>query len=159
MATANLSTLDLADLTVNVNEGVAAVVDGGVSESLLLRSSGEVRLLAQARSPYKKVPRRDGGFGMVPTSGSDFVLTESEIPQLRSLARDVKAKLTAARDNNGAELPWDIEFGFEKGELRLFQIRPLVRYREARVIDALSSLETNATAARPVSLDQPLTNE
>jgi hypothetical protein len=159
MATANLSTLDLADLTVNVSEGVAAVVDGGVSESLLLRADGTVRLLAQARAPYKKVPRRDGGFGMTAVSGSDFVLTETEIPQLRSLAREVKTKLTPARDNNGAELPWDIEFGFEKGELRLFQIRPLVRYREARVIDALSSLESNATTARPVSLDMPLTNE
>ena len=36
MATANLATLDLSGITVNVNEGVAAVVDGGVSESLLL---------------------------------------------------------------------------------------------------------------------------
>jgi hypothetical protein len=47
MATANLATLDLSGITVNVNEGVAAVVDGGVSESLLLEPDGKVRLLAQ----------------------------------------------------------------------------------------------------------------
>ncbi|MBI4889011.1 MAG: hypothetical protein HY821_00210 [Acidobacteria bacterium] len=155
MATANLSTLELNDLTVNVNEGVAAVVDGGVSESLLLEGSGQVRLLAQARAAYKKVPLPKGGFARVPTSGSDWVLSQDEIGQLRALAKDVKAKLKSARDDRGAELPWDIEFGFEKGELRLFQIRPLVRYREALTLEALASLESEPTPRRAL-LDRPL---
>lgn len=156
MATANLATLDMKDLTVNVNEGVAAVVDGGVSESLLLEAGGKVRLLAQARAPYKKVPLPKGGFARVPTSGSDFVLEEAEIAQLRGLARDVQSKLKTATDDHGAALPWDIEFGFEKGELRLFQIRPLVRYREAKTLDALGSLESGGSHAKPVRLDRPV---
>ncbi len=155
MATANLSTLDLNDLTVNVNEGVAAVVDGGVSESLLITASGEIRLLAQARAAYRKVPQPKGGFTFLPTSGSDFVLSQNEIQQLRALSTDVKAKLKSARDDRGEELPWDIEFGFEKGELRLFQIRPLVRYREAQTLEALASLESKVTP-RKVQLDRPL---
>ena len=156
MGTANLSTLDLSEITVNVNEGVAAVVDGGVSESLLLRANGSVRLLAQARSAYKKVPLRTGGFSMAPTSASDVVLRDSEILRLRRLAIEVKSKLKSARDDRGEELPWDIEFGFEDGELRLFQIRPLVRYREARILEALGSLEAPPAANRPVQLDSPL---
>jgi phosphoenolpyruvate synthase/pyruvate phosphate dikinase len=156
MATANLSTLDMNDLTVNVNEGVAAVVDGGVSESLLLEANGKVRLLAQARSEYRKVPLPKGGFTKEPASGSDYVLTEAEIARLRRLSGEVKAKLKTAKDDGGADLPWDIEFGFEDGELRLFQIRPLVRYREARTLEALGSLEAAPRAVRAVALDEPV---
>ena len=50
MATANLATLDLSGITVNVNEGVAAVVDGGVSESLLLEADGRIKLLGAGAS-------------------------------------------------------------------------------------------------------------
>jgi len=48
IGTMNLETGDTGDVTVNVAEGTSAVVDGGVAESLLLRPSGEVRLLQQA---------------------------------------------------------------------------------------------------------------
>ena len=155
MATANLATLDLSGITVNVNEGVAAVVDGGVSESLLLEGDGKVKLLAQARAPYRKLASPGGGFVEKPTSGSDRVLTDDEILQLRQLARDVKAKFPPQFDQNQSQLPWDIEFGFENGYLRLFQIRPLVRYREARIVEALAALDGPQSSARQVVLDQP----
>jgi hypothetical protein len=154
MATANLATLDLSDITVNVNEGVAAVVDGGVSESLLLEGNGKVELLAQARAAYRKVASPSGGFVEKPTTGSDAVLTDAEILQLRGLARDVKAKFPPQFDQSGARLPWDIEFGFENGDLRLFQIRPLVRYREAKTLQALGTLEGPRSTAQMVSLDR-----
>jgi hypothetical protein len=159
MATANLTNLSFADLTVNVNEGVAAVVDGGVSESLLLQGDGGVRLLAQARAEYRKMPLPKGGYAMVATSGSDSILSSDEITQLRGLAKDVNSKLKAAKDGQGADLPWDIEFGFEKGELRLFQIRPLVRYRETKTLDALGALEGKADAKRVVELSGGLENQ
>jgi hypothetical protein len=155
MATANLATLALSDITVNVNEGVAAVVDGGVSESLLLEGNGKVELLAQARAAYRKVASPSGGFVEKPTTGSDSVLTDAEISQLRGLARDVKAKFPPQFDQSGGTLPWDIEFGFESGDLRLFQIRPLVRYREAKILEALGTLEGPQSTAQLVSLDRP----
>jgi len=154
MATANLATLDLSGTTVNVNEGVAAVVDGGVSESLLLAADGKVRLLAQARAAYRKLASPGGGFVEKPTSGSDWILSDSEISQLRQLVRDVKAKFPPQFDQSGVTLPWDIEFGFENGELRLFQIRPLVRYREARILEALGALDGPQSAAQLVPLDR-----
>ena len=147
--------MDLSGITVNVNEGVAAVVDGGVSESLLLEADGKVKLLAQARAPYRKLASPGGGFVEKPTSGSDWILNDAEISQLRQLARDVKAKFPPQFDQSRAPLPWDIEFGFENGDLRLFQIRPLVRYREAKVLEALATLDGPQSTTHVVPLDRP----
>lgn len=155
MATADLTTLDPSGITVNMNEGVAAVVDGGVSESLLLQANGAVRLLAQARSAYRKLALPTGGFQEIPTSGSDWVLSDAEVGQLRKLASDVKARFPV-QDPSAAGLPWDIECGFEAGQLRLFQIRPLVRYREAQILEALGSLDTPTRMTSFVQLDKPL---
>jgi hypothetical protein len=156
IATMNLETGAPGDITVNVSEGVSAVVDGGVAESLLLRRDGSVRLLEQARSPYKKVVVPSGGMANRPTSGSDYVLTEDEIRQVRRLVAEVDARYPKVYNEAGRALPWDIEFGFEKGELRLFQIRPLVRSQQDRTLEALSRLETGKPLAAAVRLDEPL---
>ena len=55
---------------------------------------------------------------------------------------------------SGEKLPWDIEFGFEQGRLRLFQIRPLVRYRELASLESLGALEAAKPALTAVSLDE-----
>jgi hypothetical protein len=43
-------------------------------------------------------------------------------------------------------LPWDIEFGFERGQLRLFQIRPLVRFQDMKTLEALASLDNGGSS-------------
>lgn len=153
IATANLETLDLSEMTVNTSEGVAAVVDGGVAESLLIRKNGEVKLLAQARAPYRRLLSERGGFLNLPTTGSDYVLSDAEVAQVRQLAEDVRAKFPAEKDAQGNPLPWDIEFGFAKGDLWLFQIRPLSRYRETKTLEALASIESRSGSPRRVRLD------
>lgn len=153
IATANLETLDLSELTVNTNEGVAAVVDGGVAESLLLRKDGGVRLLAQAQAPYRRLLSERGGFIMKPTTGSEYVLTDPEIAEIRKLADEVRRKFPPEKDSEGNVLPWDIEFGFAKGDLWLFQIRPLSRYRESRTLEKLAAIEGPRSADRMVDLD------
>ena len=154
LVTVNLETLDRSEITVNVNEGVAAVVDGGTAESLLLRADGSVKLLAQARAPYRRIALPTGGFDEIATTGSDSVLQPDEIRQLRALVAKVEAEYPKALDADGATLPWDIEFGFEKGQLRLFQIRPLVRFRERATLERLAQLEgPPPAAAPPVNLD------
>ncbi|MCL4796140.1 MAG: hypothetical protein KJZ84_16385 [Bryobacteraceae bacterium] len=156
LVTVNLETLNREEITVNVNEGVAAVVDGGTAESLLLRPDGSVKLRAQARSPYRRVALPSGGFDVVATTGADSVLQPDEIRQLRELAAQVEAEYPKARDANGETLPWDIEFGFENGQLRLFQIRPLVRFRERATLERLARLEgPPPAAAATVNLDAP----
>jgi hypothetical protein len=134
---------------------VSAVVDGGVAESLLLKPNGEVRLLEQARNPSRRVSLAGGGSEMRPTSGSDYVLQEDEIRQLRAMVAEVDARYPKARTDAGQTLPWDIEFGFEKGQLRLFQIRPLVRSKEGRVLEALGGV-TAVAGGTAVKLDEKI---
>jgi rifampicin phosphotransferase len=153
IATVNLETGE-GDITVNVSEGVSAVVDGGVAESLLLKTDGTVRLLEQARGTYRKRLRPGGGFINLPVSREDTVLLPDEIRQLRDMVAEVKRKYPPAKTDKGEILPWDIEFGFVKGQLRLFQIRPLVRYQEVRTLEALSRLDAGAGSTSVVRLDE-----
>ena len=69
IATVNLDTGE-DDITVNVSEGVSAVVDGGIAESLLLKPDGTVRLLEQARGTYRKALKTGGDFENVPGIGA-----------------------------------------------------------------------------------------
>ena len=151
IATVNLETGNTDEITVNVNEGVSAVVDGGVAESLLLQPAGGVRLLHQARASYRKQCSLSGGFENLPPLGGDYVLEPGEITQLRALVAEVAQKYTPARSASGQPLPWDIEFGFEKGDLRLFQIRPLVRYQQLQTLEALAKIEAEE-ATRPMTI-------
>jgi hypothetical protein len=80
-------------------------------------------------------------------------LTPDEIHQLREMTAEVRRRYPPAHSARGDVLPWDIEFGFERGQLRLFQIRPLARYREEETLEALSRLDTSQKASRNVRLD------
>jgi hypothetical protein len=151
IGTVNLETGDPNEITVNANEGVSAVVDGGIAESLLLKPDGSVHLLHQARASYRKQCSLSGGFENLPTQGGDYLLLPDEITQIRQLVAEVKAKYTPARSASGGPLPWDIEFGFEKGELRLFQIRPLVRYQQMQTLEALAKIEAEE-AIQPMTI-------
>ena len=89
IATVNLETGE-DDITVNVSEGVSAVVDGGIAESLLLKPDGTVRLLEQARGTYRKMLKPTGGFENVPVKGGDYLLHAGRDPP-------------ASRDGGGRE--------------------------------------------------------
>ncbi len=153
IATVNLETGNQDESTVNASEGVGAVVDGGVAESILLLPSGQVKLLQQARGRYKKVLKPSGGLQNLPVSGEDAVLTPKEIEQIRRLVASVKARYPAVKTAAGEVMPWDIEFGFEKGQLRLFQIRPLVRYRQIQTLELFTRLDQQAGSVKSVRLD------
>lgn len=156
IATLNLETGARDETTVNVSEGASAVVDGGVAESLLLLPDGGVRLLQQARAAYRRVVKPTGGFVNLPPLKEDYLLSQDEIAQLRSMVAEVKKKYPPVKAAAAGELPWDIEFGFEKGMLRLFQIRPLVRFQEVALLQQLSSLE-GRPAAGMVRVDAVVT--
>jgi hypothetical protein len=142
-------------VTVNASEGVSAVVDGGVAESLLLGPDGSQRLLQQCRATYRKVCRADGGFENIPAVGADVLLTPGDVAQLRAVVAEVNRKYPPALSASGSKLPWDIEFGFEGGKLWLFQIRPLARFQEMETLDSLAKLE-GAVGRQPVKIQAPL---
>ncbi len=156
IATVNLETWNTRESTVNTSEGVSAVVDGGVAESLLLLPDGGVKLLQEARGPFRRQLAPGGGFVNVPVSGDDTVLKPEDIACVRKLVEEVKAKYPAARTERGDLLPWDIEFGFENGNLRLFQIRPLVRSQEYKMLELLASIDGAGDRNGSVRLDEGL---
>jgi hypothetical protein len=92
----------------------------------------------------------------LPVSGNDTLLEPDEIRQLREMVAEVKRKYPPVKTEKGDLLPWDIEFGFMKGRLRLFQIRPLVRYQGVKTLEALGRLDTVANPNSLVHLDDPL---
>ena len=155
IATVNLESGARDETTVNVSEGTSAVVDGGVAESLLLLPNGTEKLLQQARVTYRRVVQPTGGFANLPPLKNDFLLDAAEIAQLRAMIAEVQKKYPPVKGAVAGELPWDIEFGFEKGVLRLFQIRLLVRYQEVAVLQQLSRLEGRGSTTK-VKLDAAL---
>ncbi|MGQ0656879.1 MAG: PEP/pyruvate-binding domain-containing protein [Chromatiales bacterium] len=157
MVTSDVDTGDPNTLSVAVNEGVGGAVDGQAAESLRIdRNTGEVKLLAQATAPYRRVLPAQGGIEKVPVSGDEAVLKDNEIAQLIELVRDLPARFPAITDAEGMPAPADIEFGFLNGRLQLFQIRPFLESTRARSSDYLRSLDsTNPGALQTtVRLDQ-----
>jgi len=156
LVTTNLETGARDGWTVAVSEGVGGVVEGGAAETLVLAPGGGVRFLSQAHAPYKKVLRMQppGGVRTVPVSGDDTLLSAEEIRQLREMVETVERRYPPAHDRNGRRLPWDIEFGFVKGQLRLFQIRPLVENRRWEAAEAFRALDRGLAASSRIALDE-----
>ena len=56
-------------------------------------------------------------------------------------AQKINKSFKASKDQAGKPQPWDIEFGFAKGQLWLFQSRPFIGNEELRNIPALAALD------------------
>lgn len=142
-------------LTVATAWGVGGAVDGEAAEMVVLQPDGMQVPVREAKAPYRRRPRPSGGLEWVPAS-SGPVLTPDECAQLRDLAREIERAMRPVPGPDGTTLPWDIEFGFEDGKLRLFQIRPLVERGSARgdlVVRAL--VRRSAVGNAPVEMDRP----
>jgi hypothetical protein len=124
-------------LTVATSWGVGGAVDGDAAETVILEADGGTTLIGEAKAPYRRRLQPGGGVEWVPAP-SGRVLTDSEQEALRELAAEVAARLEPVVDTAGQPLPWDIELGFVKGSLQLFQIRPLIE-RGATVADRVIS--------------------
>jgi hypothetical protein len=142
MVTVDLDTRREGSLSIAVNEGIGGAVAGQAAEELRVdQATGRVRLLAEASAPTKRRLRPDGGLATVPASGSERVLEPPEIDQLVEFARELPDRMPALQGEHGRTLPADVEFGFVKGKLALFQIRPLVDSPVARRNAFLASLD------------------
>jgi len=158
MVTADVDSGDRRWLTIVASEGVGGAVDGQSAEELRVnRSSGEVRLLAQASDPLRSNLAAAGGVERVAAAGSESLLAEGEIEQLRALADDVEQYFPSLRREAGAPLAADIEYGFVKGRLVLFQLRPFVENRAAAKNRVLLEMDRQAEAGMrnvQISLDE-----
>jgi hypothetical protein len=120
-----------------------------------LTPDGGARLLSSPRSSTRKLIRRPPAEGLVvlPSTHRDPLLGEAEIEDLRSLAASVAEKIPASGSSSVERaLPWDIEFGFFRGQAWLLQIRPLRTARLAATHPMLVALD-RSVAAPAVSVD------
>jgi len=132
LVTSDIDNGDRGLLSIAANEGVGGAVEGQFAEEIRVRrDNGAVQLYAQASAPLQAVLNPAGGVDTVAVSGRQYTLTQAEIVQLRKLADDVDQRFPLPRNQSGAAAVADIEFGFRRGELALFQIRPFVESRRA----------------------------
>jgi len=158
MVTRDIDTGDADWISVAVNEGVGGAVDGQASESLRInKQTGEVKMLTQATDPWRRVIDPAGGMGKELVTRMDAVLHPDEVKQLIILANDLPGRYPSIVDAAGKPAPADIEFGFLKGNLRLFQIRPFLESASARSNTYLNALdEKRATVGGDsVNLTEP----
>lgn len=113
-------------LGIATSEGGGAMEGQAAEELRVRRDDGAVRLFAQASAPLRAEPLPEGSVGRRPASGRDTVLSPAEIERLRTFADDMERRFPLPDIGAGQRTPADIEFGFRKRRLALFQIRPFV---------------------------------
>ncbi len=156
LVTADIETGEQGKMLIATSEGVGGAVDGTPAETLLWSPDG-IELQRIFRSPYRKMLKAGGGSEMLPSTGKDHVLEPAELKALVAATQRIEKILKPAIDPAGKPRPWDIEYGFSKGKLWLFQVRPFVGNEELKNIPALASLDASVKPVRgKVSLDDRL---
>ena len=110
-------------------------------------------VLAQAAAPLRRQIVAEGGIRELPVSGNDMVLKPAEIASLIEFSRELPTRFPAIVDAAGQAAPADVEFGFQQGALRLFQIRPFLDNARTRGLGYLQALDANRAAASAVAVD------
>ncbi len=140
-------------VTVATNHGVGGAVAGQAAETWVLSLDGhDKRLLADATAPRMRLLDTTGGLRERPVPASGKVLTHDERRQLLALASTLPARFPQY-DGTGRETAADVEFGFRRGKLTLFQIRPYVRNRRARRMKRLVDMDTPLRAIADKQID------
>ena len=156
LVTAGPEGVDATKMLIATSEGVGGAVDGTPAETLVWSPDG-VELVTMFKSPYRRLLVKGGGSEIVPSTGSETVLTEAEIAVLVETASLIRDRFAASLDPQGRARPWDVEFGFADGELWLFQARPFIGNDSLANIPALAAYDPPRTdGGQLVSLDQPV---
>ncbi|WP_167632421.1 PEP/pyruvate-binding domain-containing protein [Mariprofundus ferrooxydans] len=154
LVTEDVDTGDRNWLSVAVSEGVGGAVAGQAAEEIRVeRATGRVRLLAQASAPWRVKLLENGGVEKVAASGREQLLTAAETEQLRELSADVVRYFPLPRDEAGAPMAADIEFGFRHGHLALFQLRPFIESPRARQSEALIAMDRQLPGVAGIKVD------
>ncbi len=140
LVTGNIYDGDAAKMTVATSEGVGGAVDGTSAETLIW-SPAAVEIVTLFKSPWRNQLQPGGGTAVVPASGSATVLQPKELEQLVAAGKTITEKFEPTLDPAGRPRPWDIEFGFAKGKLWLFQSRPFIGNDSLKNVPALAALE------------------
>ncbi len=157
LVTADPNSGEPGRMLVATSEGVGGAVDGTSAETLLWSPQG-VELVSLFKSPWRNQLQPGGGSAVVPASGSDTVLAPEEVQQITAAGQKISETFTPVLNPAGKPKPWDIEFGFAKGKLWLFQCRPFLGNDQLKNIPALAPLEgtTSAKGGDKLSLEEKI---
>jgi phosphoenolpyruvate synthase/pyruvate phosphate dikinase len=157
LVTADPNSGEPGRMLVATSEGVGGAVDGTSAETLLWSPQG-VELVSLFKSPWRNQLQPGGGSAVVPASGSDTVLAPEEVRQITAAGEKITETFTPVMNAVGKPKPWDIEFGFSKGKLWLFQCRPFLGNDQLKNIPALAPLEgtTSAKGGDTLSLEEKI---
>jgi len=154
MVTQDIDTGDRNVLTIAVNEGVGGAVDGQSAETLRVdTTTGSVRLMAQATAPLRRQLDPAGGITQLAASGNDYVLQENEIARLIDFSKALPHQFPPLVDDSNNLVAADIEFGFLKGKLYLFQIRPYLENTRAKTNLVLNQLDRTDISLQQVEVN------
>ncbi len=133
------------DILVNSNHGLCkTVVEGQACDEWRLDSKGKVK---QQVIPKTKKTLQFTGNGFAEGSSSYKSLTNKQLKQLVRLAKKIE-KLTG--------MPQDVEWGFYKGRLYVFQTRPITRAlpRSSKLVhyDSANIAESYSGIVLPLTL-------
>jgi len=154
LVTADVDSGQAGWLTVAVNEGVGGAVSGQTSEELRINlETGDVRLMAHATEPKKRVLLSSGGITKIAASGTEAVLSQSDITLLMKFAGSIPQRFPKLQDVDGTPVPADVEFGFYQNKLVLFQIRPFLDSSRARQNLFLNQLDQKLIEKQDIAID------
>jgi pyruvate phosphate dikinase-like enzyme len=157
LVTADPNSGEPGRMLVATSEGVGGAVDGTSAETLLWSPQG-VELISLFKSPWRNQLLATGGSAIVPASGSDTVLAPAELQAIIAAGQKISENFQPVMDPAGKPRPWDIEFGFAKGTLWLFQCRPFLGNDQLKNVPALAPLEwtTSAKGTDMLSLEEKI---
>ena len=140
LITADINTGDQTKMLLGTSEGVGGAVDGTPTETLLW-SPEEIKLITMFKSPWRRLIIPGSGTKIVPSTGREYVLTPDEVNAIVQAGLKIRKEFKPALDKNGKPKAWDIEYGFSKGKLWLFQCRPFIGNEDFSNIPALAGLD------------------
>ncbi|MEQ8581585.1 MAG: PEP/pyruvate-binding domain-containing protein [Marinoscillum sp.] len=139
------------DNTVAFNRGVGGAVEGQASETWLLEADRTI-LLSPSREPdYTSIPT-SGGTLKKHTTFEEPVLSEANLRSLQEMSGALKEKLGEI----GMRSPYDVELGFKKDKVWLFQVRPFVENKRAAASEFLRSITPVLAEDQLIPLDTAL---
>jgi len=154
MVTADIDNGQTGWLTIAVNEGVGGAVSGQTAEELRVNlKNGHVRLMAHATEPKKRIILSEGGLTKIAASGTEAVLNPNDIDLLIHFAESVPERFPRFKNTEGFAVPADIEFGFYRNKLVLFQIRPFLESTRARQSLYLNGLDQHLLDKQNIKVD------
>ncbi len=143
------------DLTLAFSRGAGGAVDGQAAETYLVGNLYGYRLLAPAREPHFNRLPESGGTQRMVANFNQPVLSPSNLEQVREMAHHIRTRIPEST-RDGYQGAYDVELGFRKDTLWLFQIRPFVENKKAMSSGYLEAISPNIDSNRKIPSSTPI---